>query len=347
MFFDNNHSFGLDISTGSVKLLALGKRGKEFQILGYSHNTLPKGVFINDQIIDEKTFLYVLNEALTHPQFGYFHNKYAVASLPESKSFVRIIQVPLMSDAEIENAVPFESENFIPMPVDQVYIDWQKISITGDKINILIIATPKDYVEKFLALLDKVGIKTTGLLVESQCCQKALIPYGNEETVLIADLQAARTNLIMVENGQLQFTSSVPIAGNAFSESIARNLGISSAKAEEIKKKIGIANTSEYPNVKTSLLPVLNNLSSEIKNVLRFHGEHSEKQVQKIILSGGSSKLKSIVEYLDLNLKDTGAKVILGDPWVNIGEIKNNPLYEESLSYTKAVGLALTGMENI
>lgn len=347
MFFSNNNSFGLDISANSVKVLALDKKGKEFKIEGYSHNALPKGVLLNDQIMDEKTFLYVLNEALTHPQFGRFHNKFVVASLPESKSFVRVIQVPLMSDAEIENAVPFESENFIPMPVDQVYIDWQKISIVGDKINILIIATPKEFVEKFLTVLDKAGLKATGLMVESQCCNKALMPASSEETVLIVDLQAARTNLIMVENGQLQFTSSVPIAGNAFTESIARNLGISSAKAEEIKRKIGITNTSEYPNVKTALLPVLNNLSSEIKNVLRFHGEHSEKQVQKIVLSGGSAKLKSIVEYLDLNLKDTGAKVVLGDPWVNIGEIKNNPLADESLSFTKAVGLALSGLENI
>lgn len=347
MFSGNYNSFGLDVSEGSVKLLALEKIGKEFKIVGYSHNVLPKGVILNDQIMDEKTFLYVLNEALTHPQYGHFHNKYVIASLPESKSFVRVIQVPLMSDAEIENAVPFESENFIPMPVDQVYIDWQKMSIVGDKINILIIATPKEFVEKFLTVLDKAGLKTTGLIVESQSCHKALVPLGSEETLLIVDLQAARTNLIMVENGQLQFTSSVPIAGNAFTESIARNLGISSTKAEEIKKKIGISNTSEYPNVKTALLPVLNNLSSEIKNVLRFHAEHSEKQVQKIILTGGSAKLKYIVDYLDLSLKETGAEVLLGDPWVNIGEIKNNPLLDDSLTFAKTIGLSLTGRESV
>src|SRR5438105_13723250 len=101
------------------------------------------------------------------------------------------------------------------------------------------------------------------LEVESQSCLRAVNSKAAKETFLILDLDAYRSSLIMVEEGDLQFTSTVPIAGNSFTESIAKALGVSSIKAEEIKKRVGMANTADYPNIKIALLPIFNNLSEE------------------------------------------------------------------------------------
>ncbi len=325
--------------------MLLEHQGQITKIKSLSNVPLPKGLLINDSISDVKTFLYLLQQSLDKPQVGKIDSNYVVASLPESKSFVRVIQIPVMSDSEAENAIPFEAESFIPLPVDQVYLDWQKLGMVGDKMSILIIASPKEFVDKYLDILDKANLKPVALEVESQSCFRALVEKNSKETVLIVDIQTFRSNLIMVEEGKLEFTSSVPIAGNTFTESIARSLGVSSSKAEEIKKKVGIANTSEYPNIKIALLPTLNNLSAEIKGILKFYHEHSDKTVNKILFSGGGSKLKNLTEFLFPQFTEfVGLQAQLGNPWINLTGLKDPPMgAEEALNFVTVIGLAIRG----
>ena len=341
----NLPAFGLDVSSGSFKIMQFSKKGKELSVKAFGSTALPKAAIINDAIADSKTFSFLLKQALQKPQFGKVDTNYVVVSLPESKSFVRVIQIPKMSDAEAENAVPFEAESFIPLPIDQVYLDWQKIGETVDKMNILMIASPKDFVNSYLDVLDSVNLKPVALEVESQSCHRALMAPANSETALLVNIESVRSSLIMVEDGNLQFTSTVPIAGNNFTESIAKALGVAGVKAEEIKKKVGFANTTEYPNVQLALLPVLNNLSAEIKNILKFHNEHSERKVTKILLAGGGSRLKNLQEFLTGQFQEAGGlKVELADPWQNLPELKNPPLdRQESLGYITAIGLARRG----
>lgn len=349
-FFKKSRSaFGLDISGDSFKIVQLEHRGKNMAVKSYSETPLPKNLIINDAVSDAKTFNYLIKQALDKPRFGQVGTDYVVASLPESKSFVRVIQIPRMSEAEAANAIPYEAESFIPLPIDQVYLDWQKLSDAGDKMNILIIASPRDFVDQYLGILEGAGLKVMALEVESQSCHRALVGRGNNETLLIVDLDANRSSLIMVEEGNLQFTSSVPIAGSAFTESIATALGVSSAKAEEIKRKVGIANTITYPNIKTSLLPVLNNLSGEIKSILKFHNEHSDHGVSRVLLAGGSAKLQNLAEFLAPQFSDyPNLKVELANPWLNFPGLQNPPLNAiDSLSFATVIGLAMRGLDYI
>jgi len=341
-------TFGLDVSAGSLKVMQLGRRKDEYFAKAYSQTPLPKGLIVNDSVSDTKTFDFLLKQTLRDPNFGRIDTNFVVATLPESKSFVRVIQIPKMSESEAESAVPFEAESFIPIPIDQVYLDWQKVGdAEGDKINILIIASPKDFVDKYLEVLDKSGLKPVALEVESQSCQRALVKAGNRDTFLAVDLSAFRTSLIMIEDGNLQFTSTVPIAGNSFTEALASSLGVAAAKAEDIKKKVGLNNTTEYPNIKTALLPILNNLTAEIKNILKFHAEHSQKPVTKVLLTGGSAKLKNLAEFLGQQLADTGVvKTELANPWQNFNFGDNPPLDPlESLGYASTIGLAIRGAD--
>ena len=328
-------------------MMELVKAGGGLQIKACSYAPLTQGVVINDEIADAKTFTFLLKQALQKPQFGRLGSSYVVASLPESKSFVRVVQIPKMSESEAESAVPYEAENFIPLPLDQVYLDWEKIGESGDKMNVLMIATPKTFVDKYLEILDSVGLKTVALEVESQSCRRALISPDNPENVLLIDLDASRSSLIMIEEGNIQFTSTIPVAGNTFTDAIARVLGVSAAKAEQVKQRVGISNTAEYPNIQTSLLPILNNLSSEIKNILRFHSEHSDKQVSKVVLLGGTSKLKNLPEYLAPQLQEAGiATVEVANPWINLPNLKSPPISNyDALSFVTAIGLAKRGME--
>ncbi|HVY67688.1 MAG TPA: pilus assembly protein PilM, partial [Patescibacteria group bacterium] len=205
--------------------------------------------------------------------------------------------------------------------------------------------SPKAFVDGYLDMLDKAGLKPVALEVESQSCRRAVLPPGSGETALLVDIEGGRTSMIMVENGSLQFTSTIPVAGNSFTESIATSLGVSAAKASDIKKRVGIANTAEYPNIKIALLPVLNSLAAEIKNILKFHNEHSNKQVERVILSGGGARLRSLLEFLTPQLQEAGInKVELANPLQNLGVQQAGGLDQlQALGFTTAIGLALRG----
>jgi ABC-type lipopolysaccharide export system ATPase subunit len=115
----------------------------------------------------------------------------------------------------------------------------------------------------------------------------------------------------------------------------------------EIKRKVGLSNTAEYPNIKTSLLPVLNNLTAEVKNILKFHGEHSEKQVERVILCGAGSRLKNLQEFLAPQLAEAGVnKVEIGNPWQNVEGLKTVPMDASgALGFVAAIGLAMRGVD--
>lgn len=339
-------SFGLHLNGTALKFIQFHRTGDQLAVGGYSNVPLPKNLIANDTILDVEALANLVQQSLLRPQFGRITTNRVVVSVPESKSFIRVIHIPEMSESQAENAVLFEAEAYIPLPMDQVYFDWQILSRAQGKMEVLIIASPKEFVDKYLAALEKIGLKPVAVEVESQSVVRTLIQPTNHENVLIADLDAYKTALIMVERGNLQFTSSIPLAGNTFTDRIAQALAIPAPKAEKIKKEFGIANTPEYPNLKTYLLPVVNDLAAEIKNILRFHYDHSEQKITTLLLSGGSAKVKHLDEYLPPLLTDfSDLKVAVADPLAGLTNLKKTNLTSyEALSFTAAIGLALRNL---
>ena len=344
IFNPKQQAFAMQINGTSLKLLQLVTRGSTVHLQCFAHTPLPKDVVTNDAISNSDSLASIIENTLTSPTFGHISTKRVGMIIPESKSFVRVIQIPHMSESEIENAVLFEAESYVPMPMDQVYFDWKVLEDTPTSMSILLVAAPKDTVDSYIAVAEAAGLQPVLIEVESQSLCRVLIPDGSKETVLIVDIDSSKTNLIMVELGNLQFSSSIPIAGNTFTDTIAQALGVTKSQAEEIKKKTGISDTPEYPNIRAALLPDLKNLSEEIRNVIRFHYDHSQEVITKLILSGGNAKDKNLSEFLVEELKDmNGIKIELADPWQNITNLqKEVPLDEvESLRYAAMIGLAM------
>ena len=181
-----------------------------------------------------------------------------------------------------------------------------------------------------------------------------------DETILIADIDTLRTSLIIFDKGILQFTSSVPIAGNLFTEELAKALSLDMDAAEKLKRQNGLEDMENKGAVRKALIPVLNHLVDEMINTIRFYEEHSASggKISRLLLSGGSSKLKHLPSFLHENLTHRaknehslrslpGLKVELGNPWGKIlGQGQVPPLSrEDSLSYATAIGLALREVE--
>lgn len=348
-------AFGLDVSDVTIKVMQLNNHRDGLFPVAYSNIGIASNIIVNHLIAKEDKLAESIQRAVAMAR--HVNTKYVVANVPEAKSFVRILKLPPMSDSELEGSIPWELEQDIPVPIDQVYLDWQIIKQDKDNAHVLVTATPKDYVDSLVDSIKLAGFSPVALELESQASGRALIgKEDHNEAVLILDMSVAQTSfIIVVYNGLLEYTSSIPIAGNAFTDSIARTLGISAGEAEKIKREAGLLGETKYGNVRQAMLPILDSIVDEIKNVVRFYNDHTtfDKHISKVYLSGGTAKLAGVVDYISARLNLGAGKplgrVALGNPWTNVcGETaqKNLPISkEDGLEYTTAIGLALRGID--
>jgi Tfp pilus assembly PilM family ATPase len=170
------------------------------------------------------------------------------------------------------------------------------------------------------------------------------------------DVGAQQTSFIIVDHGIPLYTSSIPTAGNAFTEGIARSLGVPWAEAEKMKVAHGLVSEAEnQETVRGAVLPILDSIIDEVKNVIRFFEEHSTSHhaIDSILLCGGSSRVPGLIEYFStrINLGSGKSNLIVsqGNPWSNfMSSASKQPLpigKDQSLGYSTAIGLALRGMD--
>lgn len=347
IFQKKHHYIGLHINNHAIKALQFEISSNRTSMRAYTNVPMPKGMITNDEFTDGDALAGLIERSIDQPQHGSFSTNRVIVALPESKSFVRIIPMQNMADSEISNAILFEAESYIPLPIDQVYFDWQILQRKPDGIEVLVIASPRTYVDRYIGILEKAGLKIAGIETEAQSVARALVPSKVKEPILIADIDTFKTALVMVQDGTLQFTSSIPIAGNIFTERLAKAASIAPPEAEKIKRQFGFANTVEYPNLKQQLLPAMEDLAAEIRNILKFHYDHHDTHIGTLLLTGGGAKLQHIAESLEPLLEQYAPlKVLVSNPLEHIPNLHETVLGPyEALSFVTTIGLALWELE--
>jgi Tfp pilus assembly PilM family ATPase len=118
IFEQHKPIFGIHLNGTALKFVQLQKQSGGISFVGYSNVPLPKNLIANDTILDAAALAKLIQQNLIKPQFGRITTNRVVVSVPESKSFIRVIHIPEMSESQAENAVMFEAEAYIPLLLD-------------------------------------------------------------------------------------------------------------------------------------------------------------------------------------------------------------------------------------
>jgi len=364
-------AFGMDISDLSLKIAKLKRKGKFFCLSSFGEAEIKSGIIKGGEIKDEKKLTEIIKEATKSARGEKLKTRYVNASLPEEKAFLQVIQMPRMSEEDLRSAVVFEAENYIPLPIEQAYLDYETIFPVQDHLDhldVLLAALPKTTVDPYLHCLKSAGLIPKALEIESLAIARALIKDSiTSQPILLIDFGATRTSFIVFAGRSLRFTSSIPVSSNHFTRIIAKALAIAESEAEKLKIKYGLEEKvilkiaddkteveKEKGKIFEALVPVLIDLVQQIRRCLDYYQTHASHEhldsedngVSKILLCGGGANLKGLAELLSLELK---IPVELGNPWVNIlpeGKKETPQLPpDESLRYATALGLALRGVK--
>lgn len=354
-FFGNkkNKAFGLDISDSSIKVCQLGFSHGKIVPLAFADYALNEKIINNHIIVSEERLAGSIKRAISLAKK--VNTPYVVCSILEAKSFVRTMKLPKIAADEIGSAIPYELEQDIPIPIEQAYLDWQIIS-EADEIELLVNASPKDYVDSLVGSLKLAGLIPVALEFAASATARALVSdVDTSKSFLIVDIGGQQTNFIIMQNNSVVYTSSITIAGRAFTDSIARNLRLNYPTAEKLKIDSGLITSSDEGALRTAVLPILDSVIEEIRNVAKFFDEHigHGKPLDLILVCGGSARVPGLVDYIEAKINTDGfktAKVLPGNPWTKIhGYNLNHPTLIRpvaGLSFTTAIGLALRGLQN-
>ena len=339
---------GLDLSDLSVKVFQIEKNGNKEMVRGFGSVDIPSGIIDDGRIVDKEKVIASIKEAFGSDSARKINSRKVICSLPESKAFVRIINIPKMSEDEAEEAVKWEMEASMPMSLEEVYFDWQFLEESDGKTQrVLTAAVSREIVDAWMDVLVSAGLDVFGLEVESVATIRSLVDKNSkrEDISLIVDLGAKRTSFIISEGTVPYFTSSIPFSSEGINDAISKALNISNDEAEKIKVKNGIEGLDKESPIFNSVNPLLENLIVEITKTMDFYGEMSGQKggVGKIILCGGGSNMKGMAQYLNQRI---GKEIFLGNPWVNLKLGSDLPPMDKEVSvrYATSIGLALRGL---
>lgn len=347
MFFQPQTShIGLDIGDRSLKAIQLKKTIKGKLIINaVSSISMPEGIFDDGNIKQPDKFIEAVKQLLSHPSFGRFITNNVVACLPETKTFIMMIDVPPMSEEEKPQAIKWEAEHHIPVPIDETYWDWQTMPNTTSSSHtpILLGVVPKDISNSYSDALLSAKLTPLALEIEAISIVRSLIGpklAQSDTATMIVDIGGTRTSLIVFDKGTIQFTVSLPISGRRITQTIAETLNISEAEAEQAKKVCGFDKDKCEGAITNILQPIINELVNRVQESQIFYRDHfpNGSKITQVILCGGGANFKKISEIFSQALS---LPITLGDPTVNLD--KNNiPIPTEAVvSYTTAIGLAL------
>lgn len=346
--------FAVDINDLSLKIVKLKKKRGSFKLVSFNETKINPGVVEEGLIKNEEQLAMAISTALKTIKGERLNTKYVVVTLPEEKSFSKVIQMPKVTEEEIRSALPFEAENYIPLPTEKVYLDSQVIDYhkeNSNHIDLLISAVPRPIADSYVSSFKRAGLTPCILEVESQALVRALIKSkGKSEPAIFVDFGETKTSLIIYDGDSIHFTTAFPISSAKITQAISDKLEVNFDDAEKLKVQYGLEKDvgKESINFISIAGPIVQELSSQIKKYIDFYHSHflheyfsTDRKVKRIILCGGGANLKNLSEFLSKDLK---MPVELGDPMANIARSKNILIpHKKLLSFSTVIGAAIRG----
>jgi len=349
-------SLGIDIGTASIKVVQLKKEEERFKLETYGQiSTIGYLERLNDtfQSTSLKTLEVVAREMLRILlEKSETTVKTAIMSVPVFSSFVSIIEMPFMGEKELARAIQFEARRYVPIPLPEVILDWRVIEIGIIKNDfsprpfkgkrILLIAVPIEVVNKYLRIADDLGLSVVALELESFSVARSLMS-NDKSSACILDVGARASSFTIVDKGIVQMSHSLDIGGGEMTRTLATGLGIASERAEEFKMTYGFNHEAEKQNrteVKELLNVPISRIVDEIERMINSYQFKTGRKVEKIILNGGSSRLRGLVGYIG---EKVGIQTVAANPWSNViyPTVLQNTLNEIGPEFSVAVGAAM------
>jgi len=352
------YSIGIDFGSNSLKVVALQKKDGKIMLKNYALVKMKKDISRENL----RNFSGKLAAGILKKMD--INKKDLNIAIPSHSSFIMLIEITGESESELRNEIEHEAAKYIPVDLSEVVFDWQIINYDSSTIKIeklksgedvkgtdkvefkkkaLLVSVMKNISSKYQKSFNDNDLSIGSIEVDCFSIQRAL-SADPKKNYLILDIGGKTTNFIGIYQGQLLFNRNIDLAGEKITNLIAKSLNVSRDRAEKLKIEQGFETDSK--NIVSNILgPAFNTIIEQAQKNLEEFEEFREGKVDRLILSGGTSEMKGVKDYIQSKMK---TEVVYGNPWSGIEypkEIKKRIL-ADSPFFGVAAGLALIGMRD-
>ncbi len=352
---------GIDIGASSAKIVQLrtSKGAAILETYGeialgpYAGQPIGKAVKLPPEKIAE-AITDVMREANVTARSGGL-------SIPFSSSLVSVITLPNVDPEQLKRMIPIEARKYIPIPVSEVSLDWFVIprdegeGSAFDRIEpqsvleakgreVLLVAIHNNALQGYQTVAATAGLSIDFYEIEIFSAVRSSVGHGIAPIVVV-DIGAATTKIYVVERGVVRLSHLITMGGQQITEHLARSLDWEFEKAERVKRERGLVESTAYSpdendRIKTSLLSTLERLLSEVNRVVLSYGQRYNKNVSRVVLTGGGASLPGLTEVAKQEL---AVEVEIANPFqrTETPAFLENVLREIGPGFSVAVGVAL------
>lgn len=332
----NTDYFGLDIGTTGVRLVQLKSGSSAPALVTYGAKPLPANLISSESEVDQDKLAEIIQQLKTEAKVS---ADQVVTALPSQHAFTTVITTPKLSNSELEKSIQLQADQYIPMPVEDAKLDWHVIDSNENEMSVLLVAAPKQVVNKYLSIVEKAGLNLLALEINALAVARSVV-NASDVPVAVVDWGSNSTEITIISQRVPHLVRSVNIGGNTLVRSVEQNLNVDTEQAQQFLQKFGVTQTKLEGQVLKAVQGSLDNVMSEIsKSIKYFTSQNEGVQLEKVILTGGPTSLPEMPSYVANSIN---FPVEIANPWVNVSypATQQETLMNQSLHFAVAVGLA-------
>jgi len=340
---------GVDIGSSSVKTVELQGKNNDFQLVSLGYEALPPDSIVDGQIMELNSVSNAIGSIFKEHKIK---TTKVAAGVNGHSVIVKNIVLPQMTDDELQESFAWHAEEHIPFDISDVNLYYHVTGTSADAIQVLMAACKRDKVANVKQAIQLAGKQPAIIDVDAfalQNCYELNYDPQAGQVVALLNIGASTTNINILNGARSVFTRDATFGGNQYTSLLQKELGLTFDQAERVKRGMPMPEGSEHRDIEPILDTVSDILALEIQKTMDFYRatvEDGESAVQKILVSGGGSKLKGLVEFLARRF-EIPAEVF--DPFrkIRVDSRGFDPEYMREIvpEMAIAVGLALRGVD--
>lgn len=346
---------GVDIGTSAIKVVQL--RREHGRVILETYGAIALGPYAGVEIgratsLPAEKIAEALKDVIREANVT---TNDAAISIPYTSSLISIIKLPSSVEAQLAQVVPIEARKYIPVPINEVMLDWFVVSggkqgggQTSDKLEVLLVAIHNDTLSKFRSIASDALLNIGFFEIEVFSAVRASLDHGLAP-IAVVDMGAATTKFYVVERGLIHESHIINHGSQDLTLAASRALGLTVAQAEQRKRKVGLLPQSPEgmdARLAESLELSLNPLLSELARTMSAYEQRTNQTLSAFVATGGGAALKGFKQFAQNKIQ---AEVRLADPFgkTQAPAFLEAILKETGPEFSVAVGLALRRLQEV
>lgn len=229
-------------------------------------------------------------------------------SLPEYLVANKVIEIPYLNDAELASAIGWQAEQVIPIPKNDLILQYQVIhkpeKKTPDaKMKVLLVGSHKSLIERINNIFLNIGIEATLMETEIFSIIRSLDIQSDDPETIILHMGASSNDIAVVANGMFEFVFNSKTGSSLVDAAIAQSFNLDIKQAQEYKASYGLDASQLEGKLVQVISPIIDNLIIDLQKAIRFFTQyHPEQKIKRVVLSGGPAQMKGLLAKISQTL---------------------------------------------